>query len=165
MLILNIRTDLSQAMNVMRFARKNRSALLETAAKRYLKFLEERHLAGANWPPLSEETIKRKVRRQKQFGTAADPSSVLQETMFLVENLDMEKTKQGWNVGHTKNRVHPNVGRKGRLLTNKLIRIHTLGEGNVPPRKVIDKPTTTVRKEMTEDIRREYRRMIRRRSK
>lgn len=167
MLKLNVVVDLAPLLNVKRYSDANRPVLLEVAATRYLKFLKKRHYAGGGWARLKEVTIELKKWRQLKYGTPANPNWVLRETNTLVKNLEKKATKDGYEVGHVVDRVHPStpdrIAKQGRRLRiSRLVRIHTLGEGGLTPRKVIDPPNAELRKRMVEDVRTAYDKIIRR---
>lgn len=167
MLKLNVVVDLAPLLNVKRYSDANRPVLLEVAADRYLKFLKRRHYSGANWVPLTSETIRRKRFRQLKYGTPANPEWVLRETNTLVENLEIKATKHGYDVGHVVDRIHPStpdrVKKNGRRIRiSRLVRMHTTGDGNFPPRPVIEEPNAETRRGMVADVREAYKKVIRR---
>lgn len=169
MLKLNVVVDLAPLLNVKRYTDANRQVLLEVAADRYLKFLKKRHYGGANWVTLRPATIKRKRIRQLKYGTPANPNWVLRETDTLVDNLEKKATKNGYDVGHVVDRIHPStpdrIGKNGkgrRIRISRLVRIHTAGDSSLPPRPVIEPPRPDTRKRMVADVRSAYDKVIRR---
>ena len=150
-LTINIIVDLKQVLNIDKFSTRNRPLLLVKAAERYVQFLQDRYityaLGGGTWPPLKEETIKRKERR----GVASDPTAILLESEDLFNNIKVRRRGNTLYVGYVRNVAHfrhPSVTR--------LVTIHAKGQGRNPVRRIMALPDDATRKQMVEDIRRAY---------
>lgn len=157
-IIINVKVDLKSLLSIQRYSKENRAVLSEVAANRYVKFLKNRFLGMSNaaWVRLKNVTIQRKTRRQRAYGTKANPEAVLRETNTLITQLNKKNTKEGYIVGYVKDIIHPGTpDRKKRIRISRLVRIHSDGQ-NLPIRKIIVPPNEDTRKQMAEDIRSEY---------
>lgn len=153
---VNVIADVSQLLNVSRFAKTNQPILLNTAAIRYLQFQRKRFLAlsagGGEWPKLKRSTIKRKARR----GIADNPRAILREYDALLSGLGFKTIGKKIFVGFTRNRPHP----RGKSVF-QIAKIHTKGLGVVPVRRVVGLPDSGLRIKMIDDIRTTYNKIIR----
>lgn len=156
-LVINVTADLKPLLNVHRYAEKNKPIVLLTAAQRYLRFLQRRFISlsagGGEWPELKQSTIERKERR----GVSGNSEAILRESDELLQGLGLKFVHDTYHVGYVQNKQHWRA--RGTIF---LARIHTKGLGIVPVRRVIGRPSNTVRRGMTTDIRREYQKIIRR---
>lgn len=162
---LNVSLDVSQLLNVDRYQKQNQPLLLRTAVQRYHKWLRNRYISLAagsgRWPKLQLSTIQRKKRRaKKEAGITGKPHWILREYNVLLRALNYTVRNKQWLVGFTKNVRHP----RGRTVF-QLVRIHSKGVGGLPVRRIIDLPTNSVRKQMLEDIKKEYNKELRKRRK
>lgn len=154
-IVLSVTANLSPFLNVVRYAEKNRPELLETAAKRLLKYQRERFLrlsrGGGEWSPLKSETIKRKKRR----GVSKNPSLILREKGELLAAMGMKISNNRYLVGFVQNRSHWRA--KG---TTFLALVHHFGKGRVSQRRVIGIADPHIKKRMVEDVKMKFRRVI-----
>ena len=155
---LNVRLDLSRLLNVDRYQKSNQPKLLDIAADRYLRYLRNRYISlsagGGEWPDLTDSTIKSKAWR----GIADNPSAILREYDLLLNSMGKVIRGKEIYVGYTSNRQHP----RG-ISIFQLVRIHSKGEGRVPKRRVIGLPNQQTLKNMVNDVRSRYNRIIRQR--
>lgn len=157
---INIVIDLRPLLDVTRYATKNRPTLLKVAGKRYVSYLRNRYFAmasgGGDWPPLQESTIVRKERR----GWANDPDAILRETDTLIDSIGTRTRGQYVYVGFVRNSGHP----RGPSVL-ELARIHQEGTATIPFRQIIVEPNSRTKRQMVEDIKKEYNKIIKRKGK
>ncbi len=154
---INVVVNLKPLLNVQRYAAKNKPVLLNTAANRYLQYLRNRYLSlsagSGEWLPLQYETVKRKERR----GIADNPTHILREYDAILSSLNiLIKDKQTY-VGFVRDKRHP----RG-LRVFQLVRIHAEGLRGLPKRNAIGIPPQRTLKQMVDDIRVIYNKIIRR---
>lgn len=155
-LTLNVRFNLQSLLNVDRFQKKNQPALISVAAQRYFKYLRNRFISnssgGSQWQRLKEDTVERKERR----GIADNPEWVLREYDYLLNSMGVKVVGKQTRVGFVKDRKHP----RGKTIF-QLVRIHGRGEGGLPIRQAIGLPNRSTSRQMAQDVRDAYNRIIR----
>lgn len=161
LLKLSVITDLKQLLNVQRFAKSNQPVLLNAAAKRYVQYLRNRFISLSSrpgtWPKLAESTIKRKIRVK----VAVNPKWILRESDTMLNSLGIRTRGNQVLAGFVRDRPHPRA-----KSVNYLVKLHShIIESKLPYRPAIGSPNNATRKRMTEDIRDEYNRVIRRNKK
>lgn len=155
---LNIVASMSNLINVQRYAKHNRSTLVEAAAQRYVNFLRSSYIrrsaGGGGWPGLAESTIKSKESR----GIAENPSAILRESDTLLDLLDAQQTSDGYEVGYFDDSTHS----RGHISIFELVEVHTYGIGkNLPERPIIVDPDGRTESRMRDDILKSYNKVIR----
>jgi hypothetical protein len=159
---INVVADLSPFMNVVRYAEKNQPQLIETAARRLLRYQQERFLrlsrGGGEWQKLSDITMRIKAAREY----ASDPNLILREKDELRHGLGMKLVGKTYFVGYVQNLEHWRYGG-----TVSLAKLHHFGvpRNNLPARRVIGRPSDHVKKQMTQDIKKKYQQIISRNKK
>lgn len=151
---MNVVAHMDEVIRFNRYAQKNQPAIMETAAKRLLKYEKDRFLrlsrsgGSSVWPALSDITERIKEAR----GYTKYPAFILREKDELRNSMGMQIIRNRWYVGFVTNKGHWRYegGTRG------LAAIHHYGEGNVPKRTVIGVPPLYVKKNMASDIRREF---------
>lgn len=157
---INVVVDLSPFMNVVRYAEKNQPQLIETAARRLLRYQQQRFLrfsrGGGTWKGLSDDTLRIKAAR----GEASNPNLILREKEELRHSMGMKLVRKTYHVGFVQNQGHWRA--KGTIF---LAKIHHEGAGHNPERPVIGYPATHVKQAMVQDIKQKYRQLIARNRK
>lgn len=159
--------DLTQIFQLKRFSDKNRPILLRVAAQRYAKFLRNRFIslsAGSSrdgqWRNLVERTIKRKERR-----LAKNPHYILRETDQLLNSIRARSREQEYIVGVFDNTPHIKVEPNDPDITIlELVKIHQgIGKRSphIPIRPIVVLPNGRVQRQMVNDVRKEYDKIIR----
>lgn len=116
---------------------------------------------GGKWPPLSPITIERRRRGKRKDAPRA---TILRDTntLFTVLNPGIANApgsvsrRQGFSVtvGYGGPAGHPN----GKATIADIAAFHNAGEGRVPKREIIIKPTAELMNTMVEDARVELQR-------
>jgi len=154
---INIIIDLKELMNINRYTEKNRTVLLDTAANRYLKYLKTRFISFSagrgDWDPLKPDTIRIKTKR----GVRGNPSWILRESDTLLNSLGIKKETGRIRVGLTRYRAHPRFNGTSIMLR----KIHQYGDGVVPQRIIVPVIASNTRRQIVDDIKKEYNKIIR----
>lgn len=153
---INVEVDLGHLLAVTRYAERNRPLLLQTAANRYLRYLEQRYLRLG--PPLKDSTIASKKSRGSDT-----PEAVMRESDHTRSQLSTKVVKQQIFVGYVRN---SKVNRPSKKIgtTFALVKMHrTVHAGGLnPARPIVVQPSEGVKKRMVEDIKNDYNKLIRR---
>ncbi len=167
-----IMLDLKEVLQFTRIVRTQKPALLKAAANRFARYTRQRFISlsgkgGGEWPKLHPTTVSRKEAR----GIAQNPSWILRESDTLLKSLGAKPKNDYYIVGIVKPALKPpptymKVVKRTRrkvtykaITTGQLARFHHFGRGNNPRRPIFTKPNTNMRKQMTEDVRKELRKL------
>jgi len=151
---IDVTADVSEFINIMRFAEKNRPLLLRTAAERYLRWMTKRFVAfsagGGHWPELKETTILRKEARAE----AINPYWILRESDNLLNNFSIKEDDDGIWVGYHGDEPDHSISSESMIW---LVEHHA-----VDNRDAVAPPDRATKRQMTEDIRKEFRKVVKR---
>jgi len=152
---IDVTIDISEYLNIMRYAEKNRRILVELAAERYQQWLIRRFLSlsggGGHWTELKQSTVDRKERE----GLVENPNWILRETGSLLDNITMEDTEDGSiTVGYNDEDAEHE---RSVMSIGELVR-HQYAEG----RDAIAEPDSSTRRRMAADVKKEFDKIVRR---